>query len=345
MQYLIHTGPKQCLICTSDFGAVLLSALLVLVAIFSVIMLYRNTMLSGSTLCTEYEALTTETILCGMGDSCSASGMNVSVGGQYTTNQAIKTWLVPRDELKSYNRQREPVRFEGPLTSSILFSSPTVTYYSWRETVVSGNCCIINNGGTTAQVTLEIFPTYHSAIKLIQKDAIFRENISVKSNNTQCFDKWGPGKPFVAEIDGYFFFSLSTSTEVNYIFEMVTKQVYVNGMQYRDPHYFTSSNYSALAYGKCFENSGVHKQPEDYIILCKATSEDVETESLEILSCPLHLSSPYKNLWLSLMAVFSILALIFIVIAACIFWRGKLWKIRKQPQQECTTDSSELLVT
>ena len=61
---------------------------------------YSNTNMSGSTKCTDYEVLMTETILCGKGDSCSASGVDIRVDGKHSTDQAIKTWLVPQNNLK-----------------------------------------------------------------------------------------------------------------------------------------------------------------------------------------------------------------------------------------------------
>ena len=62
----------------------------------SAVMFYNNTTVGGGP-CTEYEALTTERVLCGDGDSCSASGVDI-VGDKHPTIKLIKSRLVPRDE-------------------------------------------------------------------------------------------------------------------------------------------------------------------------------------------------------------------------------------------------------
>ena len=333
---ICHTGLKHWLV----WIIISIAAVIFVTAIIWSAITYHNSKVLPSTMCTEYEALTTETILCGEGDSCSSGGVNISVGGKYSANQPIKSWLVPRSELTFHSRHRSLIQFGGVLTSSLLFSSSPVKFYSWRETVVSGNCCITNSGSTMANVVLNIFPSYHSALNPSQEDAIFRENISIGRESTKCFDNWGPGKPFVAESDSYFFFSLFTSTGVNYNIEMVTKQVYVNGTQYREPVYFASSNYSTLVYGKCFKNSGLHKKPKDYVILCQANFEDVENDSLQILSCPLRLTSFYERLWLSLMIVFLILAILLLAITAFICSKGRPWKKTKWPTQESVRENS-----
>ena len=60
-------------------------------------------------------------MLCGDGDSCSASGVDISEGDKHPTIRPIKSRLVPRDELIFHNRQREPVKFEEMVSSNVLF--------------------------------------------------------------------------------------------------------------------------------------------------------------------------------------------------------------------------------
>ena len=60
------------------------------------------------------------------------------------------------------------------MSNNVLFESKKVTYYSWRDTVISGNCCISNDGNTTATVMLELFSSFHSAIVSSKQDAVYR---------------------------------------------------------------------------------------------------------------------------------------------------------------------------
>ena len=266
---------------------------------------YSNTNISGSTKCTDYEVLTTETILCGKGDSCLASGVDVHVDSKYSPDQAIKTWLVPQNNLKFHHRQLEPVHFQENLSSSVLFDS--VKHYSWRNSVISGNCCITNEGNMTAHTTLEIFSSFNAAIHPKTDDAVFTETIYIPNKTTSCFQKWGLNTTFVTKTDGYFFFALSTSSEINYKIEIAARQVYVNASQYSDPQYFTSRNHSQFSYEKCFEDIGLHKEPMNYIVLCQATAEDVESDSLEVSACPHLLSLHIKNVWLTVLVVLPIM--------------------------------------
>ena len=163
----------------------------------------------------------------------------------------------------------------------------------------------------TAHTTLEIFPSLNAVIQHPETDdPVFTEIIYIPTTTTSCFQKWGLNTPFVTKTDGYFFFVLSTSSEINYKIEIAIKQVYVNAAQYSGPQYFTSRNHSQFSYEKCFDESGLHKELMDYTILCQATAEDVESDSLEVMACPHSLSLHVKKVWLTLLIVLPIVLVI-----------------------------------
>ena len=305
---------------------------------------YSNTNMSGSTKCTEYEVLTTETILCGKGDSCSASGVDISVDGKYSPDQAIKTWLVPQNNLKFQYRQLEPVHFQGNLSSNVLFDS--IKHYSWRNSVISGNCCITNEGNVTTDTTLEIFSSFNAAIQHPgTDDPVFTETIYIPTTTTSCFQKWGLNTPFVTQTDGYFFFALSTSSVIRYKIEIATKQVYVNATQYSDPQYFTSRNHSQFSYEKCFDKSGLHKELMDYTILCQATAEDLESDSLKVLACPNSLSLHVKKLWLTVLVVLPFMLVVGVISTVCICYKRKpCEKMTQAIRQQSVDETSKLVI-
>ena len=304
---------------------------------------YSNTNMSGSTKCTDYEVLTTETILCGKGDSCSASGVDVHVDSKHSTDQAIKTWLVPQNNLKFHHRQLEPVHFQENLSSSVLFES--VKHYSWRNSVISGNCCITNEGNVTAHTTLKIFSSFNAAIHPKTDDPVFTETIHIPTTTTSCFQKWGLNSPFVTKTDGYFFFALSTSSEIRYKIEIAIKQVYVNASQYSDPQYFTSRNHSQFSYEKCFDESGLHQELMDYTILCQATAEDVGSDSLEVMACPHSLSLHVQKVWLTLLIVLPFVLVVGVISTVCICYKRKpCEKMTQAIRQQSVDETSKLVI-
>ena len=233
---------------------------------------YHNQIPPGERACAQYEILTTEAVLCGAGDLCTAGGINTSVHtvDGYSANQPITSWLVRKEDLEFYTKQEEPTSFNETLRASDVILGYRNPKYLWTESVISGKCCISNEMETTGTSTLELFPSLQSAFHLSENKPVYEETITLSANSSMCFQNWGPGKPFTVKENGYHFFVLSSNTTVKYIFEMTVTQVFVNATDYKDPNYFTSNNHSIFSFEKCSEN-GVTKTQVSYVTLCQAT--------------------------------------------------------------------------
>ena len=280
----------------------------------------------GTETCTDYDALSTDVILCGEGDSCSYHGIYTSVPDGYTTNKPISAKLVHNDDLIFYKRQRNPVYDDGPLIHNVLFDSDLEKVYAMTGSVFSGFCCVGNQNSVTETATLELYRDFDDAIMASGKNTLFSEAISIPAKTEMCFNDWGLDSPFTIHINSYAFFLLSaSSSNMNYTFNMSLLQVYINASDYSvsKTHYFTGKNRSHFSYDNCFRHSKF--TPIDYIVLCQASSEDVEGDYLRIHSCPdtsnWHRSSTYICMALGIFSV----VVGSVLIVACI-----VWKIRKR---------------
>lgn len=330
-------------------GTLLITLVLLGTVTFAAVMHEKNDASHGGSICTDHEVLSTETVVCGTGDSCSSNGINISVEQGPTAYGPMKSVLVTQQELETHTRQTQPVKFNSSLESSVLFSSSKALFYSMIGTMLSGECCITNFGTNTATVQLKIYSSFNSALHPSESFPVFNETMTVKSGENNCFLNWRTDKPFITQSNGYYFFSLSTSSLVDYTFEMMAKQVYVNITEYSPTIYFTATNYSYFTYRRCYDIGGLTKKKIDYVTLCQTSSEEnVENHSLVLRSCSKEGSSPYKMLWLILIITFvSICVVVEVLIAVAAYYccKKKVWlRCVTTLTETVPTERSQLLV-
>jgi hypothetical protein len=273
---------------------------------------------------TTHYVLTNAVVQCGEKNSQRYKGINV--GGSLKTGDSLQgtfnAWLVPRDDLRLYSKQVGPYSDGYSLTGDHYALLNGWRIYPWKDSVISGYCCVQNQNKTGQTASLHVFSNDEDVSRFQHsgnaRNPIISETIDVPSNTERCFQTWGKERPLRVEQSAYHYFVLTVSADnMNFTSEITILQNYINTSDYTDPKHF---NYNSHTYFP-FPNGIRH--PTDYVTICQAPDylssnfSKPEAESLHILSW----GSPYP--W---QVVFPVLCYIFaieaviIFIALCIAW-------------------------
>ena len=248
---------------------------------------YFTTKPKGTELCETYYMLSLDNVKCGEVDSRKYSEIMIKgahQGGDKLSG-LVKVWLIPEIDLKffsilqhssdgKYCPTHEYVRLNG------------WWYYTWKNSIIYGSCCIMNNGSTNKTAFLYVFLSDEDFQDFIEgkgaRNAILSENITVPANGSQCFHKWGPGAPLKVVKSSYHYIAVDIPANTTFSSNITVNQSVVDTSGYGMPRYIDSGN------STCFNNLSSHHN--DYIAICgaplsKSMLQKVGSESLHVRSC------------------------------------------------------------
>ena len=265
------------LCCVPSLYVFVLSLVAVLMlGVFFLFPVFKDTILHDGTHCETNYILSNDTIQCGKVNSLKYEITNIS--GTMKTGDKIQgvlqAWLVKEKRLKFY-AQKSPTFTDGANVSDhtqIYLNGWNI--YTWKNSTISGYCCIYNNGTTAQTAYLYIFVKDKDLLNFLSgegvKNAILSDNISIPPNRQVCFQKWGTSSPLIVNKSSYHFIGVDVPANTTYSSSVTVEQVYVNGSDYGTPHYFKYDNSTSF---KVPHNRHFWEGTE-YVLVCKAPLDE-----------------------------------------------------------------------
>lgn len=311
---------------------------LIAVFILGVITLFplvKDTILHDGTHCETDYILSFDTIQCGEVNSFEYEITNISgtVKTGDTIHGVLQAWLVKENDLKVY-AQKSPTFTDGANMSDrtrIYLNGWNI--YTWKNSTISGYCCIFNNGTTAQTAYLYIFVKDKDLLNFLSgegaENVILSDNVKIPPYRQVCFQKWGTSSPLIVNKSSYHFIGVDVPANTTYTSSVTVEQVYVNGSDYGTPHYFKYDNSTSF---KVPHNRHFWEGTE-YVLVCKAPldvnlsgskenislASRVSAKSLHIQSCnePHHwIKTPFPVLLA--VSFLLIITIIVISVVSCI---------------------------
>ena len=239
--------------------------------------------------------------------------------------EPLKVWLIPERNRMLYCCKEQSASDGSYLSNQTIVLLNGWQIYTWKDSIISGCCCISNNGSVEKTANMYIFRNYtdYKTFKNGEgaRNTILSDTITIPPNGTKCFERWGPKHPFTVKVSSYYFMGVDIPAEMTYSSNITVSQTYVNTSDYSDPHYFRFSNSTHFS----LHNTFLHRN--EYIAICKAQkNSESGSASLHILSCnePHH----WTNIFIALLIVGCIGLLVVVIFAfiACYQYRHrKYW--------------------
>lgn len=274
--------PNLCLFCCVPCLYIILLSLIAvfILGVITLFPLFKDTILHNETHCETDYILSFDTIQCGKVNSLKYEITNISgtVKTGDTIQGVLQAWLVKESHLKVY-AQKSPTVTDGATISDrtrIYLNGWNI--YTWKNSTISGYCCIYNNGTTAQTAYMDIFVKDKDLLNFLSgegsKNAILSDNITIPPKRQVCFQKWGTSSPLIVNISSYHFIGVDVPANTTFTSSVTVEQVYVNGSDYGTPHYFKCDNFTSF---KVPHNRHFWEGTE-YVLVCKAPLDESQVK-------------------------------------------------------------------
>ena len=265
--------------------------------------------LATNTECTTSYLVTGGTIACGQVNSLQYGRIKLSGERQSDDSllTSIKAWNVRQNELDLYSSPHPPIFDRGHTISHTRHLLNGWNIYLWEGSVISGSCCISNNGSTEQIASMKIFISDVDAITFMDggeaSNTVLSDVIRIPPGLPQYFDKWGSDSPFNVTHNSYHFIVIDLPENLSFVSNVTVLQQTVNTTDYATPHYFQYSNSTDFALSeKPFSDV-------EYVAICEIDTTAQVGDAIHVKAC----SEPY--VWMKLVFISSLVLglLIFVV--------------------------------
>ena len=286
------TGCQKKCCCVSCSCVYLLLGLMLCVALAAVIGPVYVTETHG-TVCTTQYVLSFDSVQCGQVKSRYYDVMKIegSMGAGDTLEGTLRAWLVREKDLILYSRSRPAVPDGSYISEHTYVLLNGWQIYTWKDSIISGYCCISNNGSVEKTAHFYIFSNDEDLQSFTSgegaRNAILSDTITIPPNRQKCFERWGAKHPFTVKVSSYYFMGVDIPADMTYSSNIAGLLTYVNTSDYSDPHYFRFSNATRFHLHDQF----LHQN--DYVAICEAPLDKqtnknesaLGASSLHIRSC------------------------------------------------------------
>ena len=278
--------------CVSCSCVYLVLSLMFCVALAAVIGPLYVTETHGTVCATEY-ILSLDSVQCGQLKSRYYDVMKIegSMGAGDTLEGTLRAWLVREKDLILHSCSRPAVTDGSYISEHTYVLLNGWQIYTWKDSIISGYCCISNNGSIDKTAHFYIFSNDEDLQSFRSgegaRNAILSDMITIPPNRQKCFEQWGAKHPFTVKVSSYYFMGVDIPAEMTYSSNIAGLLTYVNTSDYSDPHYFRFSNATRFHLHDQF----LHQN--DYVAICEAPSDKLTNKnesalgasSLHIRSC------------------------------------------------------------
>ena len=182
----------------------------------------------------------------------------------------MQAWLVKKTELKFYSEPQNPVISRGSATDHEQVLLNGWQTYTWKNSKIHGQCCIVNNGTTEQTASLYIFTRYEDIMYYLlgkgERNVILFDDIKVPPGREQCFSKWGIDAPYTVHHNSYHFIGVDVPPNSSFSSNITVLQMTINPNDYGEPQYFIFDT------GTTFTLSERPFSSTDYTVICQALS-------------------------------------------------------------------------
>lgn len=241
---------------------------------FCVIYVPYLTLLPRQAICSTNYVLATDDIQCGSANSFAYSAIRIE-GNQQKGDHIkglIEAWLTKKNNLTLYSRLHPSIVIPANSKTRQQILLVGWQIYTWTGSVIYGYFCITNNDVIEKTAYLYIFTSDADAESFINDNKttnpVLFDSITIPpEKDLQCFEKWGPGKPFEVSRSSYHYIGVDIPGNSNFTYNVTVLQMFVNGSDYSDTHFFNYANSTTLSIASTPNNLFID---EDYIAICKA---------------------------------------------------------------------------
>lgn len=240
--------------------------------------------------CDLYYILSLDSVQCGEANSRDYSKIQIKGALQSgdTLQGTVKTWVIPEGDLKLFTCNYAPSSYNETTSSSKRILLPQLqNIYMWMNSIVYGNCCLVNHGSTEATVSLDIFNNNSDIQSFLEKGImpksdVLSESIKIPPHGSQCFSRWGPESPLKVNVSSYYYIGVSVPANIALYSNVTITQRLVNTSGYGPPHYVGSDNFTVFTLSsRSGNNTAICEAP----LSLQAPSSGVGAESLHVQTC------------------------------------------------------------